>query len=141
MMARSRKKDTHMRKPPILAGFIAATLAGSGAGLGIAHAQQPPASPPHMGAGPQGMGAGPGPHHPPGPGHMQWGHPGPHGMMMMRGMMHPPKAAVFMFRRGNERVMIKCADDEPTKACVDAATTLLGKLAPAAGTTGGATTQ
>ena len=62
------------------------------------------------------------------------------GMMMH---MHPPKGAVFMFRRGDNRVMIKCADDEPTKACVDGATTLMDKLmAKAGGDSGsGSTTQ
>ena len=41
----------------------------------------------------------------------------------------PTKAAVFHLRRGDARVDIKCADDEPTKACVDAATALMDKLA------------
>lgn len=105
-----------------------------------------------MGAGSQGMGqgmgAGPGPHHPPphGPNGMPWGQHGPGGMMpgmmhMMGGMMHPPRAAVFMFKRGDERIVIKCADNESTKACVDGASTLIGKLAPAPGAPGGATTQ
>ena len=55
------------------------------------------------------------------------------GERMMR-HMHPPKGAMFVFRRGDARVIIKCADDEPTKACVDGATALLDKLpnAPAA---------
>lgn len=69
---------------------------------------------------------------------------GPHPMMMGGGEegremeegmmhMHPPKGAVFMFRRGDQRVMIKCADDEPTKACVDGAGALLDKLGGASG--------
>ncbi len=61
-----------------------------------------------------------------GPGMMSRG--GPQGMeRMMR--MHPPKGAVFMFRRGDQRVVVKCADEESTKACVDAAGTLMDKLA------------
>ena len=131
-----------MRKPLLAAGLLAATFTAAGAGFGVAHAQPSPASPPPMGmgAGPGGMGAARGPHHPPpGPHGMPWGQHGPAGML---GGMHPPKAAVFMFKRGDERIMIKCADDEPTKACVDGASTLIGKLAPStAGTTGGATTQ
>ena len=54
--------------------------------------------------------------------------------MMMRMHMHPPpppsKAAHFRFRKGDAMVDVKCADDEPTKACVDAASVLLDKLAP-----------
>lgn len=53
---------------------------------------------------------------------MMHGHHGPH---------QPPvsKAAFFRLRKGDVSVGIKCADDEPTKACVDAAATLLDKLA------------
>ncbi len=50
---------------------------------------------------------------------------------MMRGMRHgppPSKAARFMIRRGDSVVAIKCADDEPMKACVDAGSALLDKL-------------
>jgi len=50
---------------------------------------------------------------------------------MMRHMMEGGKAAHFSFRRGDSRVDIKCAADEPMKACVDAAMTLADKLAPA----------
>lgn len=52
---------------------------------------------------------------------------GPHGMRM--GMMRPPKAAIFHFARGEAEIHIKCADDEPTRACVEAAGILLEKLA------------
>ncbi len=139
-----------MRNSLLQAGLLAAMLAGTG---GVAYAQQtpgsgpgtapgttnPPASPPGgPNGGPPGGGQimivpmGPGPHH-----------PMPHGMMnpMMMGgpaagrdmeenmmRMHPPKGAVFMFRDGDQRVLIKCADDEPTKACVDGASTLIDKL-------------
>ena len=48
--------------------------------------------------------------------------------------MRPPttKAAVFHIRRGDTRIDVKCADDEPSAACVDAAVRLMDKLgAPA----------
>ncbi len=82
-----------------------------------------------------------------GPPPMGMGGPrGPYPMMMgggperremgerMMEHMHPPRGAMFVFRRGDARIIIKCADDEPTKACVDGATALLDKLpnAPAA---------
>lgn len=128
-----------MRSSLIVAGLLAATLAGAG---GVAQAQQAPGNPPGgQNAPPPQPGTSmmngtmemaPGPHHP------------PHGMMnpMMMGgpmagreweenmmmHMHPPKGAVFIFRDGDERVLIKCADDEPTKACVDGASTLIEKL-------------
>lgn len=51
-------------------------------------------------------------------------------MMRMHGRMAPPsKAAHFVLHRGDAVVDIKCAEDEPMKACVDAATVLLDKLA------------
>jgi hypothetical protein len=98
-------------------------LIGAGFGVvlaaGVAMAQAPgPAAPPpgEMGRGPMGeMGRGPMEHMGPG----------------MHGMHRPPpsKAARFMFRKGDAVVAIKCADDEPTKACVDAGSALLDKLA------------
>ncbi|GAC1336934.1 MAG: hypothetical protein NVSMB18_00980 [Acetobacteraceae bacterium] len=53
------------------------------------------------------------------------------GMGGFRHGMHPPpptKAAVFSFSRGDMQIMIKCADEEPTRACVDAASALIDKL-------------
>ena len=141
-----------MRKSLIMAGLLATTLAGTG---GIAYAQQTPGSPPGTAPGtgnppasPPGGQTGGTPGLPMMNGTMEMApgmhHPMPHGMMnpmMMggpaagRGMeesmmmhMHPPKGAVFMFRDGDQHVLIKCADDEPTKACVDGATTLIDKL-------------
>ena len=75
--------------------------------------------------GPQGGPPPGGPPHPP----MMMGHH-PHGPEMDEDMMHmrPPRGAVFMFRDGDERMLIKCADEEPTKVCVDAATTLIDKI-------------
>lgn len=105
----------------------AALLAGMAVGAaGIAVAQTPPPGP----GGPSAQGPG-GPGFPPGPPGMGgWGmggpgrHPhGPHGMME-----HPPRAAVFAINRGDTRIMIKCSDEEPTRACIDAATTLLDKV-------------
>ena len=78
--------------------------------------------------GPQGgPPGGPPPGGPPHP--MMMGHH-PHGPEMDEEMMHmhAPKGAVFMFRDGDERMLIKCADEEPTKVCVDAATTLIDKI-------------
>ena len=53
-----------------------------------------------------------------------------HGMRRMGPGMG--KAAFFSLRKGDAAVNIKCAEDEPMKACVDAAGALLDKLAPAA---------
>ena len=59
---------------------------------------------------------------------------GPGGWMRRMMMRRPPptKAAFFNFRRGDAAVTIKCADDEPMKACTDAATTMLQALKDAA---------
>ena len=62
------------------------------------------------------------------------GHAGMHGgppLMrpgMMR-MMRPSKGARFHFSRNDGVVDVKCAEDEPMRACVDAASALLDKLA------------
>jgi hypothetical protein len=50
--------------------------------------------------------------------------------MMEHHMHHPPpsKAAHFRFMRGNDVMDVKCADDEPMRACVDATVTLIDKL-------------
>ena len=60
--------------------------------------------------------------------------PGPQGDMgyMRRGMMRRmedfSKAAHFHFRKGDMAIDVKCAADEPTKACTDATGALLDKL-------------
>lgn len=119
-------------------------------GVAVAQTAASPAAPPPPGAQ---AGGPPGPGGPAGPGGPEGWRRGPppfmehgpmgrgmeHGPMgrdmehgpMGRGMQPPPptKAAVFHFRRGDARIDIKCADDEPTKACVDAATVLMDKLA------------
>lgn len=40
----------------------------------------------------------------------------------------PPKAAHFIVARGDARIDVKCADDEPMKACADITLQLLDKL-------------
>lgn len=59
---------------------------------------------------------------------MMHGHMEGHGgyMGMHRPMMS--KAAAFRFRRDGAEIDIKCAADEPTKACVDAASILIDKV-------------
>ena len=103
----------------------------TGAALGIlvvgtAVAQTPPPPPGPPPGGPDGPGR---PHFPgPGPGMMGPGGPGhgPERMMHMMEMMS--KGAAFHLRRGESRLDIKCAENEPMKACVDAATALLDKV-------------
>jgi hypothetical protein len=61
-----------------------------------------------------------------------------HGPMAWRGWMgHPPmglpmmlhtKAAFFRFQRGGASITVKCAEDEPTQACVNAASALLDRV-------------
>lgn len=40
----------------------------------------------------------------------------------------PPKGAHLRFERGDARIDVKCADDEPMKACADITLQLLDKL-------------
>lgn len=40
----------------------------------------------------------------------------------------PPKGAHFIFERGGARIDVKCADDEPMKACADITLQMLDKL-------------
>jgi len=53
-------------------------------------------------------------------------------MMMRRGRMRGPEGAHFTFERDGAVIDLRCADNETTRACVDAAAVLLEKLAPAA---------
>jgi hypothetical protein len=67
-----------------------------------------------------------------GPGPMPHGERGMH--EMMRRMHHGPEAskgARFSFERGGTRIDLKCDDDEPMRACAEAAIMLIDKLAPA----------
>ena len=94
-------------------GSMAGLLAGAGLLLaaGVAFAQ---GAPPDGGPGPQGPGEMRGPE-----GYMR-------GMMMMQmRRAELSKAAHFRFRKGDALVDIRCAVDEPTKACVDAGSALL----------------
>ncbi len=50
------------------------------------------------------------------------------GEMGRRMMMHHSRGARFVFRRGETRIGVKCADDEPTRVCVDATLQLLDKI-------------
>ncbi len=103
------------------------TIAGAGlvlmSGVGIAMAQAP-ATPP-AGAPPMEDGAGRGAMGEAGRGHW-FRH---HRMGEMMDHMPPSKAAHFRLRRQGAMLDIKCADDEPMKACVDAAGALLDKVA------------
>ncbi len=105
-------------KKALLAGAGLALLAG-GAAWAQAPGGPPPGGPP---AGADGQAR---------PGIEEMGRRmhGPGGRPGMMRMMHGPKAARFHFSRGENEVDIQCATDEPTKACVDAATVLLDKLA------------
>jgi hypothetical protein len=117
--------------------MLGAGLALMGAtGVALAQAPLPPAgAPPAAEAPPSGAG----PH---GPGMMRG--PGMHGRGMMPGMMHgpgprafgppPSKAASFSFQRGDMRIRIRCAENEPMQNCVNAASALMdkvGAMAPA----------
>jgi len=106
-------------------------LIGAGLGAlavaGVAMAQTPPGPgpggpPPPPPAGDQG-----GPGRPGGP----MGGPGWGGPMGMRGrMMMRSQSAGFIYRRGDTMFGVRCAANEPTQACVNAAGTLLDKLQP-----------
>ncbi len=49
---------------------------------------------------------------------------------MMGGGMRAPRGAHFVFEREGAAIDLQCADNESTRACVDAAAVLLDKLAP-----------
>jgi len=50
------------------------------------------------------------------------------GMGMMGGDMRGPRGAHFVFEREGAMIDLRCAENEPTRACVDAAAVLLDKL-------------
>jgi len=138
----NENREHWMGKVLIGAALLAGIVVGAG---GVAMAQQPPGGP----GGPGGQGPGGPPGFPPGPPGMGFGMgpggggpgmggpgggPGHFGPPGMHGMMaHPPRAAVFAINRGDTRIMIKCSDEESTRACVEAAGTLLDKVGGAAG--------
>jgi hypothetical protein len=73
-------------------------------------------------AGPPPGGPGPGMERPPMGGRGGW-------MGMHRGhMMMRDKAASFRFKKDGAEISIRCASNEPTKACVDAAALLIDKV-------------
>jgi hypothetical protein len=76
------------------------------------------APPPPPGGGPDAMDEGPGGPPPP-PGGPRGHHPPP---------PPPSKAAHFRLERGDMALDVKCADDEPMKACADIALQMLDKL-------------
>jgi hypothetical protein len=84
----------------------------------------PPPTPPAVQPGP--MMPAPPPSSPPprpdGPGRPDW-------MAMHHRMMATmQKSGGFRFRRGDDEIDIKCADNESMKACADAASTLIDKV-------------
>ena len=103
-------------KKLLLVGAGLAVLAGAGVAVAQAPAPEAPRGPP-------GEGPGPGMHE-----HMREHMRGPMGGMGGPPGMQMTKAARFHFSRGENQVDIRCAADEPTKACVDAASVLLDKL-------------
>ena len=46
-------------------------------------------------------------------------------------MMPPSRAAAFMIERGDTKIHVRCAENEPMQACVNAASALLDKVASA----------
>ncbi|GJD32465.1 hypothetical protein PMNALOAF_3738 [Methylobacterium adhaesivum] len=94
----------------------AAILAASAA---VAQPAPPPAGPR---PGPE-AGAPPPPPPPGGP------HGGPRGPRGGPDAPPPPKAAHFRLERGDTALDVKCAADEPMRACADIALQLLDKLA------------
>jgi hypothetical protein len=96
-----------------LAG-VAALLSGT-----VAFAQTPPPPPGGPRPGPE-AGAPPPPPPPGGPQRGPDGPPPP--------PPPPPKGAHFILERGDARIDVKCADDDPTKACADITLQMLDKL-------------
>lgn len=102
--------------------LAAGTLLVLSTGAALAQPAPPPPAPPPPGAPPAEAPAAADRHH---------GHHGPEmGMHGRHSGMAPGKAAFFRFRKGDAAVTVKCPDDEPVKACVDAASALLDKLQP-----------
>ena len=65
-----------------------------------------------------------------GPGWMMGHHPGWMGQRAgWRRHRHAPRGAHFRFARGNARIDIQCPANQPLKDCVDAASTLIDKVA------------
>ena len=107
--------------------YLLFTAAGLAMLTGLAVAQeQPPAPPPApMAAGQPDDGAPP----PPPPGHGKHGERGPRGGRDGDRPPPPSKAAHIRLEKGDLKLDVKCADDEPMKACSDIALQLLDKVA------------
>ncbi len=115
----------------LISGVALAILAGGA--LAQAAPPPPPGGPPAMPGmkappppppgGPDAMDDGPGGPPPPPPG-------GPHGGPGPGGHRPPPpsKAAHFRIEHGDTALDIKCAEDEPMKACADLTLQLIDKL-------------
>lgn len=120
----------HTLLPMIGAGaaLLAAVAAGGAALAQTAPSAQPggaePSQAQHAGpASPDSSAYPPGPF---GPDRMHrplWGRRGMMGMMPP-----PPRGAHFHFGRGDAVVDVQCAENEPMRACADAASSLLDKL-------------
>lgn len=107
---------------------IAALAAAFAVTAGTALAQPAPPPPGPPAGGPEARAMPPGAESRPGPGPMMgYGPPG-------RGRHHgpPPRGASFHFERGEMEITIRCPENEPVRACVDAAVVLLDRLAPPA---------
>ncbi|WP_296068391.1 hypothetical protein [uncultured Agrobacterium sp.] len=109
-------------KKLVIAGAALLIAAGS------SFAQQPPPPPPGPAdAGPS-VDAPPPPPPPPGPGGPReagW-RDGPHGKRMPP--PPPSKAAHFRIEDGERKIDVKCADDEPMKACADIIMQIIDKM-------------
>ncbi len=93
--------------------------------VGSSFAQQPPPPPGPADAGPRADAPPPPP--PPGPGGPReagW-RDGPHGKRMPP---PPSKAAHFRIEDGERKIDVKCADDEPMKACADIMMQIIDKM-------------
>ncbi|CUW91180.1 hypothetical protein N5C66_17100 [Rhizobium pusense] len=107
-------------KKLVITGVALLIAAGSG------FAQQPPPPPPGPADTSQSADAPP-PPPPPGPGGPKeagW-RGGPHGKRMPP---PPSKAAHFRIEDGERKIDVKCADDEPMKACADIMMQIIDKM-------------
>ncbi|MCP2155763.1 UNVERIFIED_ORG: hypothetical protein J2S29_002097 [Rhizobium sp. SLBN-170] len=106
-------------KKLVIAGAALLIAAGS------SFAQQPPPPPGQADAGSRADAPPPPP--PPGPGGPReagW-RDGPHGKRMPP---PPSKAAHFRIEDGERKIDVKCADDEPMKACADIMMQIIDKM-------------
>ena len=107
----------------------AAALLGATALLFVTAAVAQPAPPPPDG--PRGGSEAGAPPPPPGgrrPGSEAGSPPPPGAPRRGPDAAPPPKGANFRFERGDAKVDVKCADDEPMRGCADITLQLLDKL-------------